>query len=241
MTGFLISLAGVLLSFSVMKFSNFFVLKTPIKYKHNIFVAIHSLYYVSEIIFTFGLFCIVIDNTILPLAYDENSYLKRFIDFFTVYQIGLFVILRIISNREVSSYRLLLSEIRRIRMSVEGELPLDDFYDEFEKESKNYSLHPSVRLLYKEIRLTLRFFKNSEKLFSLGAYDEPKYLESLKKFHASLTSKEILIEDRIIDIERGWDGSIILKLLRDKEIYKFRSSRDQELDELEELYLSKDE
>lgn len=225
----------------VRKFSNFFVLQTPIKFRHNIFVAIHSLFYVSEIIFTFGLFCIVIDNTILPLAYDEKSYLKRFIDFFTVYQIGLFVILRIISSREVSTYRLLLSEIRRIRVFLEGGLPLDDFYDEFEKESNNYALHPSVRLLYKETRLTLRVYKNSEELFAKGAYDESEYKESLKKVHASLTSKELLIEDRLIDKERGWDGSIILKLLRDKEVYKKRKSREQELDELEELYLSEDE
>lgn len=241
--GLVIAFVGALLSFLLDKFSIRYMKKMPAGWKHNLYVAVSTLYYISEIIFAFGLFCLVIDNEVIPIKYAsiETSYLKRFIDFFTVYQIGLFVILKIINSHIMSSYRLLQSEIKRLNNFIEAGLPLDDFVDEFKKESKNPYLHPDIRLLYREVLLALIYHQNNTDLMVKGGYTEAQYSDTLKKFNASLNSKELLIESRLINKEREWEGSLILRELKNRDMKKRRIAREKELEEFEELYLSKDE
>lgn len=202
---------------------------------------LHTLYYLSEIIFTFGLFCIVLNNSILPVAYEEKSYLKRFIDFFTVYQISLFVILRIVNSHIISSYRLLLNEVRGIRNFVDSDMPIDDPLNECKREMNNYYLHPEIRLLYKEMLFPITFYLNSKKLHSIGAYDDEEFSASLKRFQASLTSKEMLLESRLANKEREWEGSIILRIIKNRELRAQRKIREKEVISARELYLSEDE
>ena len=159
----------------------------------------------------------------IPITYDEDSYLKRFIDFFTVYQISLFVILRIINSHIISSYRLLLSEIRSMKNFIDTDLSLEDFSDDFKREVNNHYLHPDVKFLYKELLQALELHICSKKNHTNGDYDEKQYFQHIKVFNASLTSKELLIEARLANKEREWDGSMILRIIKNREMKILRA------------------
>lgn len=243
LVGFLIAFLGAALSFSNEKLSKRYMYKMPDEWKHNLLVSVNTIYYISEIIFAFGVFCLVVDNKLIEFKYasEETSYFKRFIDFFTVYQIGIFVVLKIINSHIMSSYRLLLSEIKSVNSHIEAGLPIDGFVNEFKAEMKNSYLHPNVRLLYKEIFLAVVYHQNNSDLKLKGAYSDTQYSDTLKKFNASLTSKELLIESRLIEKEREWEGSLILRELKNRDMKKRRLAREEELKKFEKLYLSEDE
>lgn len=158
----------------------------------------------------FSLFQLIIMETPIKdlSAYDERSFLKRFIDFFTVYQIFIFIVLNLYDSLDKEVYLSLLHHIEHIQPYLDENKSISLVMDKI----KNASSHDRY-LKYDDIDLSdneyyLEFLKLTRE------YEESRKQESEItndiKFKITLFKADILEKKERID--SLWNLSLYLRL-----------------------------
>ena len=120
--------------------------------------------YFLEIAAMFYLFQIISIYFVDSLGYKEPSTLKRFIDFFTAYQIFIFVVLKLYDSLKKDSYNSILYVIELAQPFMELNKPVDknvwkgnDLYKKMDSLSKDtygyYKDFYSLLLMYEQFRI----------------------------------------------------------------------------------------
>ncbi|WP_214809095.1 hypothetical protein [Exiguobacterium sp. s102] len=106
--------------------------------------------YLVEILFMFSLFQLIIMETPIKdlFSYDERSFLKRFIDFFTVYQIFIFIVLNLYDSLDKEVYLSLLHQIEHIQPYLDENKSISSVMNEVKSSSSHdrYSKYDDISL-----------------------------------------------------------------------------------------------
>lgn len=167
--------------------------------------------YLVEILIMFSLFQLIIMETPIKdlSAYDERSFLKRFIDFFTVYQIFIFIVLNLYDSLDKEVYLSLLHQIERIQpyldenKSVHSVMYKVESSSSYERYSKYDDISLSDNEYYIEFLKLLREYEESRE-------QEPGITNDIK-FKINLFKADILEKKERID--SLWNLSLYLRLL----------------------------
>lgn len=165
--------------------------------------------YLVEILVMFSIFQLIIMETPIKnlSAYDERSYLKRFIDFFTVYQIFIFIVLNLYDSLKKEVYLSLLHQFEHIQPYLDGNKSISSVINEIES-SSSYDRY----LKYDDISLSDNEYY-VEFLKLLNEYEEIREQESEStddiKFKITLFKATILEKKERID--SLWNLSLYLR------------------------------
>lgn len=183
------------------------------KYDYHLKTRADIFLYIGEIVLMFGSFCFLITIADPFLTYNEPSYLKKIIDFFTVYQIGVLVIFKLINAREIREYKRQLSIIETIKYHVDVKRSIDDTVEYIQYLLTNH-LPPDIELRYNKI---LEILKSYDEVLVSDEKTGGETKESARYFatlHAVLSSFSIKINNEIETLSNEWEASIFLRKVR---------------------------
>lgn len=177
----------------------------------GIHYAMHLLIYASEILIIFGLFNIVLEMPFLNINYGENDLLKRFIDFFTVYQIFIFVIIKMYDSLIIDALVNFDNRITKVKYLIDckEEIPLL-LLDHLQFLSSTPSITSPLKVrndLNKVIKLAERYNSN----YLIGT--EESKTEVLKVIR-QLDDMQLDVNLRKEVLNYHWNVSLFLRVLK---------------------------
>lgn len=189
-----------------------------LEYAFKVFLDISL--YIAELIFFF-LFFLWVTSSDLFSTYNESSLLKNFIDFFTLYQIGILVLLKMLNFRIIQEYFRCLTVLQSIRNMLEINKTVFSTLKELKnrqeavlplKAKEYYRDIYFVVLNYEYLKMAERFSLNFE--FIDAEYTKNKITELNNNFIVNLNAIEISITSLLTDKQNEWEVSIFLKIIK---------------------------
>lgn len=160
--------------------------------------------YLTEIAFVFLIFQIVLHFFSVPLGYQEEGWLKRFIDFFTVYQILIFVLLKLYDSYKKDAETLLVFAIDLVEPYIDSRKFVPDVFYRY-KETELYNLcPPNIIELFKE-------FEELLMQYEICLVDPDSYVESTEDIIIEIKRMRTVLNASIVDRESHWNFSILLR------------------------------
>lgn len=188
--------------------------KIPQSRLYNLKVTNDVLGYFCEIAVMFGLFTMLISNQFYTTDYalKETNMLKQFIDFFTIYQIGVVVVLKLITAHYVEECKTLLSTLSIMRSQVEKDESLDAIIP-FLEEYEDAHIPLQIRDIYEQL---------SKRANNYEVYRNAKHLDSVdlegfkNAFIGFLYSYEMLANGFMERKESELEVSLLLRYRRER-------------------------
>lgn len=181
------------------------------KVAFNFQTGAHLFFYFSEIIGIFGLFYIMVDQPYIPLGYEAEGGLKRFIDFFTVYQIFIFAVLKLIDSLKLNSCVSFGSKLDMILPLVENRKLIQPEIIKSFKEfgNKKTNIVPeNIRKDYNNLFLLLSDYEKNRELKNKNAVNRVQVIEN--ELYALKIQTEVAKEE----LNYHWNVSLLLRFLK---------------------------
>ncbi|WP_026824318.1 hypothetical protein [Exiguobacterium marinum] len=180
------------------------------------------LLYASELIFFFLLFLwLTRSEWFLIYSSNEPSLLKTFIDFFTLYQIGILVLLKMLNSRIIQEYYRCLTFLQSIRNMIEADQSVFSALNEL-KNKQEEVIPLKVKEYYRDVyfvALNHEFLKTAE-MFSRNSNPlvlndiKQKIISSNNKAISNLNATEISITSLVTDKQNEWEVSMFIKVIK---------------------------
>lgn len=151
--------------------------------------------YLTEIFSIFAVFQTVLYFFAEPLGYEGEGFLKRFIDLFTVYQIFVFVVLKLFDSLKVDAYSALLYNIDITLPLLEENKPIHpDIWEARQWYENPKVFYPAEALVYGNYFYNLLESYEEHRLgdteLSEAYRDEVKYRTNMVKAKVNLLREE---------------------------------------------------
>lgn len=178
-------------------------------------------YYLSEIVFVCG-GIVLLSNFLYPISGETIGIiwffvLERFISFYAVYQIFVLVILNLVDSSYIDQDNAVLRLIELV---------------EIYREYKTYDILTEVQELKKEIDDRIEILLNPGSLVSESVRNEVKEIK--KRYNTPLRGNDlyfkelkILAESRMTKKGMFWQGSFILKILKNWPLKKVEETKNE--------------
>lgn len=181
--------------------------------------------YLTEIIVMYTLFILFLKYAPPPISYDEKSSVKIFIDFFTFYQISVFILTKSISNISDKQYKTYLILLRKTKINLEAQRwsRLEVIKNDINKPENKYKFGQTINKAIESLSELIEIVvsqKNKNETKINDQQSELKFSEMLnevvRKIDIEIAETELLLEEF-----NRWSGSITLSLAPDLiQIYK---------------------
>ncbi|QUP88751.1 hypothetical protein KD909_15080 (plasmid) [Exiguobacterium sp. PFWT01] len=169
--------------------------------------------YLTEISLMYTLFVYYLSSGIMETSYNETSSIKVFIDFYTIYQIGVIVYIKSIDNISSRPYEEYLSRLKKIQMRLEADdwsglqlLWADDI-----TEKPNYLFNEEVEMDHEETYKQLRSIILSNGIGHHFDLTEDYIGKEINEFRLHLNKQIHNYEGYIEEKNSHWSGSLFLR------------------------------
>lgn len=163
--------------------------------------------YVSEIIIMFFVFLWLVGDFGKYMGYSEKGWLKQFIDFFTVYQIFIFVVLKLYDSLKKDSYSSLLYNIEVVQpyLDAHKSIPEDIMIGKDIYQRKNLFISEEAYQYYKDFYTLLDYYENH-----LATDNKEKYEECAHRIN--LIKAKVNIDKEFTEFH--WNVSLFFRVFK---------------------------